>query len=145
MNKFWLLTAPRIVLGVVFLAGAIDGFSFIATGTHLAHPPTSERGLQFEEALKSAGFLWPLMKTVELIGAVCLLTNRAPAFGLALLLPIMAVVVLFHGFLNPQGAPLAALLTICGALLLCAYAPRFARLLESGSTTPYAHAREVQT
>jgi putative oxidoreductase len=135
MSKFWLLTAPRVVLGIVFLAGAIDGFAFVATGTHLVHPPTSERGLLFEAALKSVGFLWPLMKAVELLGAACLLSNRAPAFGLALLLPVMAVVVLFHGFLNPQGTPLAALLVVCGALLLRAYAPRFARLFEPGSMT----------
>lgn len=74
------------------------------------------------------------MKTVELIGAVCLLTHRAPAVGLALLAPVMAVVVLFHGFLNPQGAPIAALLVVCPALLLRAYAPRYACLFESGST-----------
>jgi putative oxidoreductase len=104
--------------------------------TRLIQPPITERGLQFEEALKSAGFLWPLMKTVELIGAACLLTHRAPALGLALLSPVMAVVVLFHGFLNPQGAPLAALLVVCGALLLRAYAPRYTRLLEAGSPTP---------
>jgi uncharacterized membrane protein YphA (DoxX/SURF4 family) len=103
VSKFWLLTVPRVVLGVVFLVGAIDGFAFILNGTHLFHPPTTERGLQFEEALKSAGFLWPLMKTVELVGAACLLTHRAPALGLALLSPVMTVVVLFHGFLNPGG------------------------------------------
>jgi hypothetical protein len=136
MSKFWLLTAPRAALGVIFLFGAIDGFAFIIMGTHLVQPPTSERGLQFEAALQSAGFFWPLMKTVELIGAVCLLTHRAPAFGLALLAPVMTVVVLFHAFVNPQGAPIAALLVVCGALLLRAYAPRYARLFESGSTAP---------
>lgn len=143
MSTFCLLTLPRLVLGFVFLVGAIDGFAFIATGAHLVHPPTSERGLAFEAALQSAGFLWPLMKTVELIGAVCLLTHRAPAFGLALLAPVMAVVVLFHGFLNPEGAPIAALLVVCGALLLRAYAPRYARLFESGSTEAAAKARAV--
>jgi putative oxidoreductase len=136
MNKFWLLTLPRIVLGLVFLVGAIDGFVFITTGAHLVHPPTSEPGLQFEAALKAAGFLWPLMKTMEIIGAACLLSNRAPALGLALLAPIMAVVVLFHAFLNRQGLPLAALLVVCGALLLRCYAPRYARLFEPGSPTP---------
>lgn len=145
MSKFWLLTVPRVALGVVFLVGAIDGFAFIATGTHLVHPPTSQRGLQFEDALKSADFLWPLMKTVELLGAVCLLTNRAPAFGLALLSPVMAVIVLFHGCLNPQGAPLAALLVVCGALLLRTYAPRYARLLDSGSTAPRAATHTTHT
>ncbi len=39
MKKFWLVTVPRVVLGLIFLAGAIDGFSFIFTGTHLLHPP----------------------------------------------------------------------------------------------------------
>ncbi len=145
MTMFWLLTVPRVVLGVVFLVGAIDGFSFIATGAHLVHPPTSQRGLDFEAALKSVGFLWPLMKTVELIGAVCLLTNRAPALGLALLSPVIAVVVLFHAFLNPQGLPIAAVLMVCGVLLLRAYAPRYARLLESGATTRPTHAQELQT
>ena len=145
MSQVWLLTVPRVVLGLVFLAGAIDGFAFIATGAHLVHPPTTEQGLQFEEALKRAGFLWPLMKTVELVGAICLLTHRAPALGLALLSPVMTVVVLFHGFLNPQGAPLAVLLLVCGALLLRAYAPRYARLLESGWTTPPATAPGLKT
>jgi uncharacterized membrane protein YphA (DoxX/SURF4 family) len=132
MKKFWLVTVPRVVLGFIFLAGAIDGFSFIFTGTHLIHPPTSDRGLQFEAALKATGFLWPLMKVVEIVGAICLLSNRAPAFGLAVLSPIMTVVVLFHLFVNPQGIPLAFLLVICGALLLRAYASRYAAVLRSG-------------
>jgi putative oxidoreductase len=135
MSKFWLLTLPRLVLGGLFLVGAIDGSVFIATGAHLVHPPTSLRGLQFEEALKAAGFLWPLMKTVEFVGALCLLTNRAPAFGLALLAPVMAVVVLFHGVLNHQGIPLAVLLVVCGALLLRAYAAQYMHLFESPART----------
>ena len=136
MKKFWLVTVPRVVLGLIFLAGAIDGFSFIFTGTHLIHPPTADRGLQFESALKATGFFWPLMKVVEIIGAICLLSNRAPAFGLAVLSPIMTVVVLFHLFLNPQGIPLAFLLVICGALLLRAYASRYAAVFRSGDAEP---------
>jgi hypothetical protein len=132
MKMSWLITLPRVLLGLLFLAGAVDGFAFIATGAHLIHPPTSERGLQFEQALKSATFIWPLMKAIEFIGALCLLTNRAPAFGLAILSPIMVVVVMFHAVLNPQGLPLAALMVVCGLLLLRAYAPRFASLFRSG-------------
>lgn len=97
-------------------------------------------------ALKATGFLWPLMKTVELIGAACLLSNRAPAFGLALLAPVMAVIVLFQGVLNPQGAPVAALLVVCSALLLRSYATRYASLLESGEavTTPLIRFRPIR-
>lgn len=133
MKTFLLVTAPRNVLGIIFLLGAMDGFWFLVSGAHLFHPPTSADGLALEEALKTTGFFWPLMKFVELAGALCLLSNRAPALGLALLAPIMAVVVLFHACLNPQGMPLAAMLVASGALLAHAYAGRYARMFESGS------------
>jgi hypothetical protein len=129
MGRILFVTVPRLVVGAIFLLGAVDGFYFIFTGSHLMHPAISERGLHFAEALEATGFFWPLMKTVELAGALCLLTNRAPALGLALLSPIMAVVVLFHLFLNPQGLPIAILLVICGLALLRAYAPRYESLL----------------
>ncbi|AYC31594.1 hypothetical protein D3880_03930 [Pseudomonas cavernae] len=144
MKKFWLVTVPRVVLGLIFLAGAIDGFFFIFTGSHLIHPPTSDPGLQFEAALKATGFFWPLMKVVEIVGACCLLSNRAPAFGLAILSPIMTVVVLFHLFLNPQGIPAAIVLLICGALLLRAYAPRYAAVFGSGDAEPVVPADTPQ-
>ncbi len=44
---------------------------------------------------------------MNLVGGLSLLFNVAPAFGLALLAPVMATIVLFHVFLNPQGLPLA--------------------------------------
>ena len=136
MKRLFLETAPRILLGIIFLLGAIDGFWFVFSGAHLIHPPTTDRGLAFEQALKAVGFFWPFMKLVELTGALCLLTNRAPALGLALLAPIMAVVVLFHAVLNPQGIPMAALLIVCGVLLARAYARRYASLFERGAAEP---------
>ena len=116
-----LVAAPRILLGLIFLVGAIDGFSFVFTGAHLIHRPTSDSGLAFEAGLKAAGFFWPLMKTVELIGALCLLTNKAPALGLALLSPIMTVIVLFHFVLNPGGIPLALILVATGGVVAYQY------------------------
>lgn len=121
MKKNLLVTAPRLLLGLIFLMGAIDGFWFIFTDSHLVHPPTSDNGLAFEAALKAAGFIWPLMKSVELVGALCLLTNKAPALGLALIAPIMAVIVLFHFILNPGGIPLALVLVATGGLLAWQY------------------------
>ena len=128
MNRSLLSTVSRILLGLVFLVGSIDGFAFILTGSHLIHPPTSDKGLAFEAGLKAAGFFWPLMKTVELVGALCLLTNKAPALGLALLSPIIAVIVLFHLTLNPGGTPLALLLVATGSVLAYQYRRNFASL-----------------
>jgi uncharacterized membrane protein YphA (DoxX/SURF4 family) len=121
MKNILLATVPRILLGLVFLVGAIDGFSFILSGSHLIHPPTSDKGLAFEAGLQAAGFFWPLMKSIELVGALCLLTNRAPVLGLALLSPIMTVVVFFHFTLNSGGIPLALVLVVTGGMLAYQY------------------------
>lgn len=144
MRKILLETVPRIVLGAIFLLGAIEGFWFIFFGEHLIHPPTSARGMRFEQALMDTGFFWPLMKLINLIGAVCLLTNRAPAFGLLLLLPIMSVIVLFHFFLNPEGIPIAVLLMACGMLLIRAYAANYAGLFARPSEQSNAARRLPQ-
>lgn len=97
---------------------------------HQPHPsPTSERGLACETALQNSGFLWPLLKTVNLVGGLSLLLNVAPAFGLALIAPVMTVIVLFHLVLNPQGLPVAGLLVLFGGLLVHAYRYRYAALL----------------
>lgn len=133
MKKVFWETAPRLILGVLFLISAIDGFWFLFTGAHLIHPPTSERGLQFEQALIASGFFWPLLKTVNLVGALCLLTNRAPAFGLALIAPVMTVIVLFHLVLNPQGMPVAIVLIVCGLLLVRTYAANYSALFRKSS------------
>ncbi|WNJ92886.1 hypothetical protein [Bosea sp. 685] len=128
MRQILLVTVPRILLGLLFLVSAVDGFWWLATGAHLIHPPTSERGVAFETALQNAGFFWPLLKVVNLVGALSLLLNIVPAFGLALLAPVMTVIVLFHLVINPQGIPVAIILVVLGSLLVWAYRERYAAL-----------------
>lgn len=129
MKTLLLVTVPRVLLGLLFLVSAVDGFWWLATGTHLIHPPTSTRGVAFEEALQASGFLWPLLKTINLVGALSLLSNIAPALGLALIAPVMTVIVLFHLVINPQGIPVAVILVVLGLLLVVAYRDRYAALL----------------
>jgi hypothetical protein len=126
MRQFLLVTVPRIVLGLLFLVSAVDGFWWLASGQHLIHPPVTEQGRAFETALQNSGFFWPLLKTVNLLGGLSLLLNIAPAFGLALIAPVMAVIVAFHLTINPVGIPVAIILVICGAMLVHAYRQRYA-------------------
>lgn len=129
MRNFLMIALPRIVLGLLFLVSAVDGFWWMATGNHLIHPPTSPRGLEFEAALQNAGFFWPLLKAVNLIGGLSLLLNVVPALGLALIAPVMTVIVLFHFAINPQGIPVAIILIVTGGLLVFAYRERYTALL----------------
>ena len=128
MRNILLVTVPRVLLGLIFLASAIDGFWWLATGVRLIHPPTSERGEAFELALMNAGFFWPLLKVVNIAGALSLLLNIAPAFGFALLVPVMTVIVAFHLTINPPGIPVAIILIVLGGLLTWAYRARYAAL-----------------
>jgi hypothetical protein len=127
MKTIFLVTVPRILLGLIFLVSAVDGFWWMATGNHLIHPPTSEQGLALEAVLQQS-FIWPMVKVVNLTGALSLIANVAPAFGLALIAPIMTVIVFFHLVLNPQGLPVAIILVVLGLLLVFAYRQRYAAL-----------------
>ncbi|BDG71124.1 hypothetical protein [Roseomonas fluvialis] len=120
---------PRILLALLFLIGAANGFVWMITGHDLIHPPTSDAGLRFEAALRDSGFLWPMMKTIDLVAGLMLLFNRAPALGLLMLLPIITVIILFHLVLNPGGLPIAGILAVLTAMLLFAYRDRYAALL----------------
>lgn len=128
MLRLITVDAPRVLLALVFLVGAANGFAWMITGQDLIHPPTSEAGLRFEAALRESGFLWPLMKSIDLVAGLMLLFNRAPALALLLLLPIIVVIVLFHLVLNPGGLPIAVLLSVLTAMLLFAWRDRYAPL-----------------
>ena len=56
MRRILFVTVPRILLGLLFVVSAVDGFYWLATGQNLIHPPTSERGMAFEAALQNSGF-----------------------------------------------------------------------------------------
>lgn len=129
MSTLLLVHAPRTVLGLIFLISAVDGFWAMATGNNLIHPPVSPSGRLFEQGLQASGFFWPFLKTVNLVGGLSLLLNVAPALGLALIAPVMATIVLFHVFLNPQGLPIAAILVVTGLMLVWAYRDQYAPMV----------------
>jgi len=129
MIRIVTVDVPRLLLALLFLVGAANGFAWMITGQDLIHPPTSEAGLRFEAALRDSGFLWPLMKTIDLVAGLMLLFNRAPALALLMLLPIITVIILFHLVLNRGGMPIAGVLALLTGMLLFAYRDRYAPLL----------------
>jgi putative oxidoreductase len=90
------------------------------------------RGLQFSLSIIRVGYLWPLMKCINLMAGTLLIINRAPAFALALLAPITVVIVWFQIFFNPLPVPLAmvAVAVACELVLVRAYASRYASLFQ---------------
>jgi hypothetical protein len=126
-NTLWLVTVPRIVLGAIFVSAALSYFWSIVFGWMLLPVPITVRAMQFAAAIIKIGYLWPTMKAINLVAGLLLMANRAPAFAVALLLPVTVIIVWFQIFLNPLPIPVATvvLAVLCELMLLRAYARRY--------------------
>ena len=127
-DTLWLVTLPRILLGVIFASAALSYFWSLVFGWMLLPVPITAPAMEFAGAIIKIGYLWPMMKAINLVAGLLLLANRAPAFAVALLLPVTVIIVWFQIFLNPLPVPLAtvALAVTCELMLLRAYASRYA-------------------
>jgi hypothetical protein len=125
VRQLWTVTIPRVVLGAVFATAAINYFWEVAFGWPFLPLPVTPRGKAFAGSIIAAGYLWPAMKLINLTASGMLVMNRAPAFALALLAPITVVIVWFQLAFNPLPLALTttAVVVVCEALLLRAYAP----------------------
>jgi putative oxidoreductase len=126
-NTLWLITVPRIVLGAIFASAALSYFWSVVFGWMLLPVPITVQAMQFAGLIIKIGYLWPTMKAINLVAGLLLMANRAPAFAVALLLPVTVIIVWFQIFLNPLPIPLATVLlaVLCELMLLRAYARRY--------------------
>ena len=133
-----LITIPRIVLGAIFASAALNYFWSVAFGRMLLPVAITSQAMQFAGEIIKIGYLWPLMKSINLAAGILLIANRAPAFAVALLLPVTVIIVWFQVFLNPSPVPVATavLAVICELLLLRAYASRYAGMFVDGNLSP---------
>src|SRR5687768_18154532 len=64
-------TVARFVLGAVFLLFGLNGFLHF-----LPQPPLPAAAIPFISGLASASYFFPLLKGVEIVSALLLLSNR---------------------------------------------------------------------
>jgi len=121
-----LTTISRVVLGLVFFVFGLNGFLHF-----IPAPPPTGAALTFFGGLLAAGYFFPLLKTVEILASIALLTNRFVPLALTVLAPIIVNIVAFHVFLAPAGLPLAALVLVAELILARAYRESFAPMLRA--------------
>jgi uncharacterized membrane protein YphA (DoxX/SURF4 family) len=95
-------SASRILLGLIFFVFGLNGFL-----QFMPQPPIPGRAGAFAGALAATGYLFPLIKSVEVIGGALLLSNRFVPLALAIVAPNVVNIVLFHAFLAPGGLGVA--------------------------------------
>lgn len=118
----------RSLLGLIFFVFGLNGFLHF-----LPQPPLPPAGGQFIGALIGTGYLFPLLKGIEVLSGALLLSGRFVPLALVLLAPIIVNIAAFHLLLVP-GYGMVALLLSLELLLAWAYRESFRSILQSRAT-----------
>ena len=107
----------RILLGFIYLVFGLDYYlHFIPY-----QPNHTGAAAAFKDGLMAAGYLYPMMKSIQIIGGISLLINRYAPFSAVVLFPISINVFLFHTILVPSGWFMGVLLIVPNLFLGYAY------------------------
>jgi putative oxidoreductase len=114
--KIWVLIA-RCLLGFIYLVFGLDYFlHFIPyQPLHTGKPGALVAGL------KGTGYIYPMMKTIQILGGLSLLLDRYAPFSAVVLFPISLNVLLFHSILVPSGWLMGVALIVPNVFLGWAY------------------------
>jgi putative oxidoreductase len=97
-----LILIARIILGLIyFVFGLNFFFHFIPNNLQ-----PEGRAAAFLGGLFQSGYIFPLIKVIEVASGALLLTNRYIVLVLILLMPISINILLFHSVLEPGGMPI---------------------------------------
>jgi putative oxidoreductase len=129
MNKS--IVAARIALGLVFTVFGLDYFLH-----YLPDPGASPRGGAFLEALFVTGYMFPLIKGLEILCGLLLLAGRLVPLALALLAPIVVNIACYHLILDPGVRSIAVLVSVLHVFLLWSHRASFAPLLGVPAPAP---------
>jgi hypothetical protein len=120
------VTVERVLLGLCFFVFGLNGFlEFIPPPAD----PGPEEAMNFAMALSRASYFFPLLKGVETIAGLMLLTKRYVPLALVLLAPILVNIFAFHYFLAGSGVALSIVLVACALHLAWTYGPAFRPML----------------
>ena len=118
--------AARLLLGLAFFVFGLNGFLHF-----IPQPPMVGPSADFAGALAKTGYMFPLIKGIEVAGGLLLLSNRYVPLALTLLAPGLVNIVAFHAFLAPAGLALPIVLITLEVYLARSYRDAFAPMLHA--------------
>jgi uncharacterized membrane protein YphA (DoxX/SURF4 family) len=119
----YLPTVVRYLLGIIFFVFGLNGFLHF-----LPQPPLEGPAGAFGGALFATGYMFPLIKSTEVLAGVLLLSNRFVPLALALLAPVVVNIFAFHTFLAPPN-PISVFVLVANAYLAWSYRDAFRPML----------------
>ncbi|MDB4945908.1 MAG: hypothetical protein JWP97_5442 [Labilithrix sp.] len=124
--KSKLVLAARVLLGLIFFVFGLNFFFHF-----LPQPPMPAPAGAFAGAMFATGYLFQLVKVVEVASGLALLVGRFVPLALALLAPIVVNIFLFHAFLAPAGIILPIVVVALEVFLAWSYRAAFRPMLAS--------------
>ncbi|MBZ5859396.1 hypothetical protein [Flavihumibacter profundi] len=110
-------TIFRVLLGFIYLVFGLDYFlHFIPY-----QPMHTGNAAALKAGLIGTGYIYPMMKTIQVVGGLSLLVNRFAPFFAVVLFPISLNVFLFHTILVPSGWLMGVFLIVPNLFLGYAY------------------------
>lgn len=126
--------SARLILGGIFFIFGLNGILQLAFGAgFIPMPKPSETMMLVMGGLMAAKFLMPLVKVLEVVGGLLLLSGRYQALALALLAPIMVNILGLHLFADPSGLPIGLTMTALMGILFKANWSAFRPLFQAES------------
>jgi uncharacterized membrane protein YphA (DoxX/SURF4 family) len=117
------IIAARVLLGLIFV---VLGLNFWLK--FISMPPPSGQAAAFIGAMYMSGYL-AVVKVIEVVGGLLVLSQRYTAFGLLLLGPVVVNIVLFDLFLTKAFNPASALAAVLSLFLLWTERARYGALV----------------
>ncbi len=122
------IIAARVILGLVFVVFGLNGFFHFIPNPEMNEPMGSFMG-----ALVGTGYFMAVVKFVEVVAGVMILTGRFLPLGLILLAPVSVHIFFAHLFLDQGGLPMAIVILVLQAFLAWAYRDSFAGVLQANA------------
>lgn len=113
-------TIARTLLGLAFL---VFGLNFFVP--FMPMPPMEGPAGAFAGALFATGYMFPMIKGIEVLAGALLLSGRFVPLALLLLAPIVVNIAAFHVFLTPGEIGMSAVFVALLAFLGYAYRGSF--------------------
>jgi putative oxidoreductase len=112
----------RVLLGLLYLVFGLDYFlHFIPY-----QPMHTGEAAALKAGLMGTGYIYPMMKTIQIVAGISLMIDRYAPFSAVVLFPISLNVLLFHTILVPSGWLMGVFLMVPNLFLGYAYRKYYA-------------------
>ena len=122
-------TIARVILGLPFLIFGINYFFPFAP-----HPQLHGAAIDYMTGLTKTGYFWPILRSLEILIGVALISGKFVPLALAILAPINIQILVFHLALEPQNIPMAVIMSILHGFLIYRYWNYYRRIFTLKAT-----------